>query len=519
MPVPRLELQHVSKEYPGVRANDDVSLTIAPGEIHAVLGENGAGKSTLMKIIYGVLQPDSGRILWEGAPVRMTSPEHARRLGISMVFQHFSLFESLTVAENIWLGLASESLAEVVERLRRLEQSYGLSVEPMQPVHTLSAGERQRVEVLRALLTEPKLLILDEPTSVLTPQATAELFATLRRLQDSGCSILYISHKLEEVRSLCQRCTVLRDGKVSGEVDEPATRSVASLSRLMIGNEPPPIERRPPEYGATVLRVEGLDVPKRDDFGVSLRGVTFSLRAGEILGVAGVTGNGQKELLAVLSGEDLSATGGRIELFGNDVMRLGPSRRRALGLRYVPEERLGVATVPSQSLSENMLLTRRAGRRSPWVPWRALDTLTSALLRRFDVKASGPHASAASLSGGNLQKYVIGREIEAKPKVLLVAQPTWGVDVGAAASIKRELVALRDTGAALLIVSEDLDELFELSDTLCVMANGALSPALSASQATRSRIGEWMSGLWLDRAEPLTAASERNAVAEPHAEN
>src|SRR6478609_1090563 len=241
----RLELQNISKAYPGVRANDGVCLKVAEGEIHAVLGENGAGKSTLMKIIYGVVQPDSGRMLWHGKPVRVTSAEQARRLGISMVFQHFALFESLTVTENVWLGLGEKSRARVADRIRALGDSYGLEVEPERPVHTLSVGERQRVEIVRALLTEPKLLILDEPTSVLTPQAVTDLFATLRRLAKDGCSILYISHKLDEIRTLCDTCTVLRGGKVTGEVQNPANESNASLSRLMIGAEPPRLEHRP----------------------------------------------------------------------------------------------------------------------------------------------------------------------------------------------------------------------------------------------------------------------------------
>ncbi|HET9929963.1 MAG TPA: ATP-binding cassette domain-containing protein, partial [Polyangiaceae bacterium] len=299
----------------------------------------------------------------------------------------------------------------------------------------------------------------------------------------------------------------------------PASHSVAELSRLMIGDEPPQIARRPPEYGSTALRVEGLELPKQHEFGVALRAVSLQVRAGEILGVAGVTGNGQSELLAALAGETLLASASHLELFGVDLRKLGPAQRRALGLRYVPEERLGVATVPSLSLSENVLLTRRPREKSSgFVPWGALRALTSELLRRFGVKASGPEANAASLSGGNLQKYVVGREVGARPTLLMLAQPTWGVDVGAAASIKGELFALRDAGAALLIVSEDLDELFELSDTLCVMANGSLSPLVDASIATRSQIGEWMSGLWQGA---LAAAStdERSELARAHAKN
>jgi simple sugar transport system ATP-binding protein len=493
----RLELQDITKVYPGVRANDGVCLAVEPGEIHAVLGENGAGKSTLMKIIYGVTQPDSGQMRWNGQRVRVASPEQARKLGIAMVFQHFSLFETLTVAENVWLGLAEKSKARVSERIREQGARYGLEVDPERPVHTLSMGERQRVEIIRALLSKPQLLILDEPTSVLTPQAVDELFATLRRLAEDGCSILYISHKLDEIRALCHRCTVLRGGKVTGVVARPAAETNASLSRLMIGAEPAPLEHHQREPGRVVLEVRGLALEKQDEFGVSLGGVSLSVRAGEVLGVAGVSGNGQNELMAALSGEDRRAAPGSLLLFGRDIARASPEHRRKLGLHFVPEERLGHATVPTHSLSDNALLTRRASvapgpllRRSP------LRKLAQSVIARFGVKARGPDAPASSLSGGNLQKYVVGREVDAAPKLLIVAQPTWGVDVGAAAQIRGELLKLRDAGSALLLVSEELDELFELSDALIVMANGRVSPRIERRDATRSLIGQWMSGLW-----------------------
>jgi general nucleoside transport system ATP-binding protein len=497
MPALRLELQDITKIYPGARANDGVSLQVRPGEIHAVLGENGAGKSTLMKVIYGAAQPDSGRMLWNGEPVRVDSPEQARRLGIAMVFQHFSLFETLTVAENVWLGLPEKSKAKVVERIREQSARYGLAVQPERPVHTLSVGERQRVEIVRALLSAPQLLILDEPTSVLTPQAVTELFETLRRLAADGCSILYISHKLDEIRALCHRCTVLRGGKVTGVVSDPASETNASLSRLMIGAEPSPLvhqERRP---GEVALELRRLSLPKPHELAVALRDVTFSVRGGEVLGIAGVSGNGQAELLAALSGENAQVPQEAVRLFGSAIGRADPAERRRLGLHFVPEERLGRATVPVHSLAENALLTRRdavgAGmllRRGP------LQKLAGSIMQRFGVKARGPDAPARSLSGGNLQKYVIGREIDAAPKVLIVAQPTWGVDVGAAAQIRAELLALRDAGSALLIVSEELDELLELSDALVVIAGGRVSPRIDRRDASRRLIGEWMSGLW-----------------------
>ncbi|MEY2655723.1 MAG: hypothetical protein RLZZ524_2751 [Pseudomonadota bacterium] len=496
-PVPRLQLSGITKQYPAVRANDDVSLTVMPGQIHAVLGENGAGKSTMMKMIYGAVQPDAGEIRWNGQPVRIASPAQARALGISMVYQHFSLFDTLTAAENVWLGLdKSMSLAEVIDRIREVAGIYGLDVDPLRPVHTLSVGERQRVEIVRALLTRPQLLILDEPTSVLTPQAVDKLFITLRQLADEGCAILYISHKLDEIRALCHHCTVLRGGKVTGEVD-PTQETNASLSRLMIGAEPPALQHRPGRPGEVALSVRGLNLAKQDPFGMNLADIALEVRCGEIVGIAGVSGNGQQELMAALSGEDPRAAPGSLALFGSDVSRASPRKRRRLGLHFVPEERLGRGAVPTLSLAHNVLLTRTEGvGAGGWLRMGAIRTQAAGLIARFKVKAGGPDAAAKSLSGGNLQKFIVGREIDANPKLLIISQPTWGVDVGAAAQIRGELLALRDAGGAVLVVSEELDELFEICDRMVVIAQGRVSPSIPTAQATIERIGEWMSGLW-----------------------
>ncbi|MFM8768261.1 MAG: ABC transporter ATP-binding protein [Rubrivivax sp.] len=493
----RLELQDISKQYPAVKANDRVSLRVKPGEIHAVLGENGAGKSTLMKVIYGAVRPDEGTMRWNGEAVQVANPAAARALGISMVYQHFSLFDTLTVAENVWLGLDKAwALADVTRRIGEVSATYGLEVEPARPVHTLSVGERQRVEIIRALLTDPQLLILDEPTSVLTPQAVDKLFATLRQLADKGCSILYISHKLDEIRALCHHCTVMRGGRVTGEVD-PTQETNASLSRLMIGEEPPPLQHQPREAGPVVLGVHGLDLPRQDPFGVDLHGISLEVRSGEILGVAGISGNGQQELLAALSGEDPRAPAAAITLGGASVGRRSPRQRRATGLHFVPEERLGRGAVPTLTLAANTLLTRtETVNPQGWLRTAAVRGLAEHIIERFQVKAGGPHAPAKSLSGGNLQKFIVGREIDARPSCLVVSQPTWGVDVGAAALIRRELLALRDAGCAILVVSEELDELFEISDRMVVIARGRLSPALPVAEATVERIGSWMSGLW-----------------------
>ena len=497
MTTPRLQLTGITKRYPAVVANDGVSLTVLPGQTHAVLGENGAGKSTLMKIIYGSVKPDAGTLLWNGQAVALRNPQQARALGISMVFQHFSLFDTLTVAQNVWLGLEQRlSLAQVSARITDKAGEYGLEIDPGRPVHTLSVGEMQRVEIIRALLTDPKLLILDEPTSVLTPQAVEKLFIVLKMLAAQGCSILYISHKLHEIRELCNACTVLRGGVVTGTCN-PQQESNASLSRMMIGAEPPALEHHQVAAGEVVLRVERLQLRRADPFGVDLEGLSLEVRAGEVVGIAGVSGNGQRELLYALSGEDTRAEPAMVRVFGQDAGRLGPAGRRRLGVHFVPEERLGRGAVPTLGLAHNLMLTRtEAVHGSGWIDVKALRQQAQGVISRFHVKAGGPDAAARSLSGGNLQKFIVGREIDANPKLLIVSQPTWGVDVGAAAQIRGEILALRDAGCAVLVVSEELDELFEICDRLHVIARGRLSPSVDRREATVAQVGEWMSGLF-----------------------
>ncbi|MFL5304439.1 MAG: ABC transporter ATP-binding protein [Polyangia bacterium] len=518
-PGPRLELTNVSKRFPGVQANDRVSLTVAPGEIHAVLGENGAGKSTLMKIIYGAVRPDAGVMAWNGARVAIHNPRQARALGIAMVFQHFALFETLTVAENVWLGLDRKiSRAALGAEVERVAGLYGLGLQPARLVSSLSVGERQRLEILRALLTNPQLLILDEPTAVLTPQMAERLFVTLRQLAAGGCSILYISHKLDEVRALCTSCTVLRAGRAVATVD-PRQETNHSLSELMLGAAPPAPPVRTARVGEPVLEVCGLSLPPEQELGMPLAGIDLQLRSGEIVGVAGVSGNGQAELLAALSGEDRRAPAGSVRLFGRDVASDSPRTRRALGLHFVPEERIGRGSVPALPLAANTLLTRRepigAG---GWLHRGRARRLAARLIERFGVSARGPDTAAGSLSGGNLQKFIVGREVDAAPKVLIVAQPTWGLDVGAAAQIRRDIAALCDAGGAALIVSEDLEELFELCGDLVVIARGRLSPRIGVRDATPALIGQWMSGLFHAQAAPDAPATGPAALTvEAHA--
>jgi simple sugar transport system ATP-binding protein len=361
------------------------------------------------------------------------------------------------------------------------------------------------VEIIRALLTRPELLILDEPTSVLTPQAVDKLFVVLKKLASEGCSILYISHKLHEIRELCTACTVLRNGKVTG-VCNPQEESNASLSRLMIGAEPPLLQRAAKHAGAAVMTVKGLNLEREDQFGVDLDDIHLHVRSGEVVGIAGVSGNGQKELLYALSGEDDRAPRGSVHMGEVDVSKMHPGQRRKMGLHFVPEERLGRGAVPTLSLAHNMLLTRTESITAPkfmggWIRVRQLEQHAARIIKAFNVKAGGPHAVARSLSGGNLQKFIVGREIDAKPTLFIVSQPTWGVDVGAAAQIRGEILALRDAGCAVLVVSEELDELFEVCDRMHVIARGKLSPSVPLAQASVEKIGEWMSGLW-DAATP-----------------
>jgi len=496
----RLVLQGISKAYPTVVANHDIGLVVRAGEIRAILGENGAGKSTLMKIIYGVTRPSSGRMFWEGEEVAVASPAHARSLGIGMVFQHFSLFETLTVVENVALALPGKpALDALARRIVEVSERYGLPVDPRRHIHALSVGERQRVEIIRCLLQDPRLLIMDEPTSVLTPQAVRKLFETLRRLADEGCSILYISHKLDEIRTLCHTATVLRGGKVTGECI-PAQESPASMARLMIGKELPRCEHDARQAGSEVrLRLAGLSHAADDPFGTDLRDLHLDVHAGEIVGIAGVSGNGQQELLRVISGEAPLAEKFPVQICGVEAGRLSPGRRRRLGMAFVPEERLGRGAVPTMSLADNALLTAAHNQgmvAAGFLRFGRARAFARRCIDEFDVRCGGTAAAAKSLSGGNLQKFIVGREILQAPRLLVCAQPTWGVDVGAAAFIRQRIIDLRNRGCAVLVISEELDELFEICDRIAVIAKGRLSPVRAVRDTSIEDIGVWMSGLW-----------------------
>lgn len=491
-----LSLKGLTKAYPGVVANDSVSFDIGAGEVHALLGENGAGKSTLVKMIYGLVKPDSGEMTLRGTPYTPGEPRQARADGIAMVFQHFSLFDALNVAENIALGMENPpKLRDLASRIREVSETYGLPLDPFRTVGDLSAGERQRVEIIRCLLQDPKLLIMDEPTSVLTPQEVEILFQTLQKLRAEGTSILYISHKLEEIRTLCDHATILRLGKNVGECI-PAETSASEMAELMVGTALTPPERGDREFGAVALDISGLSVPSPSAFGTALRNLQLAVRRGEILGIGGVAGNGQDELLSVLSGETLTDADA-VKLGKDPIGALGPMARRALGVLAAPEERLGHAAAPDMSLTENAMLTgatREGLVKNGFLKWAAAKEFAQRVIKEFDVRTPGPENAARSLSGGNLQKFVIGREVLQRPYVLVVNQPTWGVDASAAAAIRQSLLDLAAGGAAVICISQDLDELMEISDSFAALNEGKLSAPRPAAGLSVEEIGLMMGG-------------------------
>lgn len=496
MTQPLLSLSSLTKAYPGVVANDDVSLSIAPGEVHALLGENGAGKSTLVKMIYGLVKPDSGQMQMNGAPFTPSEPRAARAAGVGMMFQHFSLFDAMSVAENIALGMENApKLSELSAQISAVSETYGLPLSPDRIVGDLSAGERQRVEIIRCLLQEPKLLIMDEPTSVLTPQEVEILFKTLSKLSAEGTAILYISHKLEEIRTLCDSATILRLGKVVGHCT-PRETTARAMAEMMVGKLLQTPTRAGQEAGDVVLRLNKLTAPAPNEFGMSLKDISLDLRAGEVLGIGGVAGNGQDELLAALSGERPVAKG-MLTYKAEDIGPLGPTARRKMGLLTAPEERMGHAAAPDMSLTENAMLTgavREGLERRGFLDWSAATKFAERIIAEFDVRTPSPRAAARSLSGGNLQKFVIGREVLQRPEVFVVNQPTWGVDASAAASIRQALLDLAQNGAALIVISQDLDELMEISDRFAALNEGRLSEPRPAQGITVEEIGLMMGG-------------------------
>jgi simple sugar transport system ATP-binding protein len=450
-----------------------------------------------MKILYGVTKPDAGKIYWNGNPTKISSPKDARALGIGMVFQHFSLFETLTVKENIELALGDQAgdSKTLGQRILDISAKYGMPLDPDRIIATLSTGEKQRVEIVRCLLLDIQLLILDEPTSVLTPQEVDKLFDTLRLLSKEGCSILFISHKLHEVTSLCDQATILRHGKVTGDCT-PAQETPASIARMMVGDETPISNETRRALGHSVfLDVRHLSIPAKKSFDIALKNINFQVKAGEIVGIAGVAGNGQEELLKALSGEERYKS--KSIWFGEyPVDKRSPLYRRRLGMSFVPEDRLGRGAVPDMNLSQNALLTSYDSGllQNGFIKNSAVAELARNIIKKYKVKAESEHATAASLSGGNLQKFIIGREVEQDPALLIMAHPTWGVDIGAQTAIHNTIYELRDKGCAILVVSEDLDELYKISDRLGAICDGEVSPFLPTEELPLSQLGQWMAG-------------------------
>ena len=492
---PLLQLKGIDKSFPGCRANESIDLDIQAGEIHALLGENGAGKSTLVKIIYGVLRPDHGDLWWQGKPLRVASPAAARRVGIGMVFQHFSLFDAMTVLENIALALPAQDVCALRDNIDATAGSYGLALDLDRYVYELSMGARQRIEIVRSLLQNPQLLILDEPTSVLTPQETEMLFTTLRALADEGRAVLYISHKLEEVRRLCDRATILRDGRRVADCI-PADETAQSLAEKMIGRRiDQSTGKAPRRLGQPALRISELRTHSDAPHGISLSDMSFTVNQSEILGIAGIAGNGQTELMTALTGETGPPSSGLIEFMGTPANRLGPLARRKLGAAFVLEERVGHAAVGDMSLIENSFLTTlddAAFCRHGVIKWPAVRAFSNQITHDFDVRTTGVDALASSLSGGNLQKFIVGREMLQRPGVLIVSQPTWGVDAGAAADIHRAIRSLAEAGSAILIISQDLDEILALCDRVAVVSQGTLSTVHPIQEVTPEQIGMLM---------------------------
>lgn len=498
-----IELRNITKRFGAVLANDAVSFTVTPGTIHAIVGENGAGKSTAMRIAYGFYTADGGEILIDGQVRVIRTPHDAISLGVGMVHQHFMLVEPMTVAENIVLGaepgsITSLDLRKAADEIRKLSDEFRLAVDPNATIENLSVGQQQRVELLKALYRHAQLLILDEPTAVLTPQEVEEFFTILRRMREQGKTIVIITHKLSEVLAISDDVTVMRDGRVVGNVKTSETNA-AELARMMVGREVLlRVEKPDAKAGAPVISVKSLSIADRDG-GKRVDGVSFEVRAGEIVGIAGVEGNGQTELIEVLAGLiPGSHVSGTISFEGRDITRLDARQRKELGVAHVPEDRHRRGLLLDFSLAENTILGvhyRRPavfGVGSVLLDRNGIRRRTEQVIRDFDVRPPNPVLPARALSGGNQQKLIIGREFELPPKFLLVSQPTRGVDIGAIEFIHRKLVELRDTGCGVLLVSAELEEVTALSDRLLVLHKGRIVGEVDPKVATNEEIGLMM---------------------------
>ena len=500
-----LELKNITKRFGAVLANDHVNIKVKSGTIHAIVGENGAGKSTAMRIAYGFYTADDGEIIVDGTPRRIETPHDAIRLGIGMVHQHFMLIEPMTVTENIVLGaepgsVAALDLNKAAGRIRKLSEEFRLAIDPHATIEHLSVGQQQRVELLKALYREAQILILDEPTAVLAPQEVEELFAILRRMREQGKTVVIITHKLDEVLAISDEVTVMRDGRVVGEVQTSET-SAAELARMMVGRDVLlRVEKPAAKPDETVLNVEHLVVTARDG-SQRLKGVSFQVRAAEIVGIAGVEGNGQTELIEALAGLiPRTHMSGRIEYLGRDIAQMDARSRRELGIAHIPEDRHRRGLLLDFDLKENAVLGVHyrppvaASLGSVLLNDRAIRKRTESIIQDFDVRPANPDLPARALSGGNQQKLIIGREFILQPRLLLVAQPTRGVDIGAIEFIHRKLVRLRDEGCAVLLVSAELEEVTALADRLLIIHDGEIVGEVDPTVATLEEIGLLMTG-------------------------
>lgn len=506
VPAPRLRLERVEmrqivKRFPGVLAVDHVDFDVHAGEVHALLGENGAGKTTLMKILYGMYRPDGGEILLNGERVSLASPQDAIRRGIGMVHQHFMLVETLSVVENVALGLPSSrgfltDLDLVARRIQELAERYHLKIDPWAYIWQLSVGQQQRVEIIKALYRGADLLILDEPTAVLTPQEVDELFQIIRQMVQEGHGVVFISHKLHEVLEISDRITVLRDGhKIGTRPTREVTRE--TLATWMVGRPiAPAMNPGSGQRGALALRLE--DLSCLNDRGMpALKGVSLEVYHGEILGIAGVSGNGQRELAEVIAGLRV-VTGGHIWMGEEEITHLSPAERTARGMAYIPEERMRDGVIREFTVAENLLLKDHA--RAPFSRWTFLHLSdiarhADALIERYQIKTPSRETAVESLSGGNIQKVVLARELSARPRFILAAQPTRGLDIGATEYVRSQLLAQREAGAAILLISEDLDEILALADRIAVMYEGEIMEILPRSKAEVERLGLLMAGV------------------------
>jgi len=498
---PLVEMRGITRRFPGVVANDRIDFDVQAGEVHSLLGENGAGKSTLMRILYGLYRADEGSVWLGGSPVSIGSPADAIRNGIGMIHQHFMLVPTLTEADNVSLGLKSSRRpftdpGGVSARIRELSGSYGLKVEPEAYVWQLSVGERQRVEIMKALYRNARLLVLDEPTAVLTPQEVDDLFVILRKMVADGRGLVFISHKIREVLALSDRITVLRNGRNAGTV-VPADVTRSDLAHMMVGRDVGQIQSQV-EASAGEVRLAARDLHVQGDRGTeAVKGLSLEVRSGEIVGIAGVSGNGQRELSEAIAGLRAPA-GGSIQLDGNELAGHGPAEIREAGLGYVPEERMRDGVIGDFTVSDNlMLIDNRSRAFSRWgfLKPGAIERHCQELVDAFSVKTPGLDTPSRNLSGGNTQKLILARELSGEPRVLLVAQPTRGIDVGASEYIHQRLIAQRDRGTAILIISEDLDEVLALTDRILVMYEGQVIGQADPKTVSREQLGLMMAGV------------------------